>query len=195
MSWEEHWKTGHTPWDAERSPPALLDLVSSGTLPSGRVLVPGCGAGYDVLTLTSAERAVTGLEVAPSALPRFETLRAEAGVPAERATVHHADFFDWEPDALFDLIWDYTFLCAIEPSEREAWAHRVDALLAPGGELVTLIFPVADWPAEDHPPYRMSPDLVSSLLSRRFQATLLEPAARSHPGREGMEWLGRWRRR
>ncbi|KAJ4954452.1 hypothetical protein NE237_011235 [Protea cynaroides] len=52
------------------------------------------------------------------------------------------DFFEWQPTELFDLIFDYTFFCAIEPPMRPAWARRVRDLLKPDGQLITLMFPV-----------------------------------------------------
>lgn len=77
------------------------------------------------------------------------------------------DFFTWEPAEKFDLIVDYTyvynldlcflfiqydftlyicisrsFFCAFEPAVRPLWAQRMEKLLKPGGELITLMFPV-----------------------------------------------------
>lgn len=195
MTWEKAWKEGRTPWDAGDSPPILGELVRGGELPSGRALVPGAGSGYDVLTLATEERRAVGLELSSVAIERFESLREAAGVPAEHAQLVQQDFFEFEPEAPFDLVWDYTFLCAIEPSRRGEWAERIDALLAPEGELVTLIFPVRQGDPDAGPPYPMSPGLVRELLEPRFEAVHLEPVRTSHPARLGKEWLGRWRRR
>lgn len=195
MTWEKAWREGRTPWDAGGSPPILEALVRSGELPRGRALVPGAGSGYDVLTLATAGREVVGLELSSVAIARFESLRGEAGIVADRARVLARDFFEWEPEERFDLVWDYTFLCAIEPSLRPRWAERMDSLLTAEGELVTLIFPVHQGDPEAGPPYPMSPGLVKDLLEPRFTATKLEPVETSHPARLGKEWLGRWRRR
>lgn len=71
------------------------------------------------------------------------------------------DFFTLE-GRKFDVIYDYTFLCAIEPNMRKSWAEKMKQLLKPGGELVTLIFPLET--REGGPPYAMSIDLVTNLL-------------------------------
>ncbi|KAL4958543.1 thiol methyltransferase [Aspergillus filifer] len=42
----------------------------------------------------------------------------------------------------FDLIYDYTFLCALHPNRRQGWAERMAELLRPGGLLVCLEFPM-----------------------------------------------------
>jgi len=196
MSWEEAWREGRTGWDAGGSPPVLRELLERAELPDGRALVPGCGAGYDVLSLASEARVAVGLDLAPPAAERFRALREERGVPAERARIVTEDFFAHRPEEPFDLIWDYTFLCALDPSVRGDWAKKVDSLLAPEGELVTLIFPAVDEPPLGQgPPFPLQPAHVRELLEPRFTAVELRPVERSHPGREGMEWLGRWRRR
>jgi hypothetical protein len=193
--WEDAWREGRTGWDAGRSAPILETLVREGTLPEGRALVPGCGAGYDVLTLASPARTVIGLDVAPTAAERFAALREAAGVPEAQARVEVADFFAYTPETPFDLVWDYTFLCAIEPHQREGWVERMDALLAPGGELVTLIFPATEEPPfGPGPPHPLPPETVRALLAPRFLPVALHPIEESHPGRQGLEWLGRWKR-
>ncbi len=195
MSWELAWREGRTRWDAGASPPVLASLVASHPKVA-RALVPGCGSGYDVFTLSALAERVIGLDVAPTAAERFEALRRELGVDPARAELRVADFFDFEPDERFDLIWDYTFLCALEPQRRDDWARRVDELLADDGELWTLIFPVDPVPMNPGgPPYPMTPELVHDLLAPRFAALSLEPVVLSHPDRRGKEWLGRWRRR
>ena len=193
MSWEERWETKNTPWDQGASAPSLVDLLEASELPAGRALVPGAGAGYDVLTLASADRSVMGVDLAPGAVETFRGLRERAGVPASRAEMVCADFFTWETSARFDLIYDYTFLCAIPPELRPAWRARVDELLVPGGELLMLIFPVE--PPFGDPPYQITPEMACELLGDDFEPLHLEPASRSVESRQGREWLGRWRRR
>jgi hypothetical protein len=196
MTWEDAWREGRTRWDAGGSPPILEQLVREPHAPRERAFVPGCGSGYDVFTLTALAKRVVGLDVAPTASQRFERLRAERGISAARAAIVIDDFFSFEPEGPFDLIWDYTFLCALDPEQRMAWASRTDELLAPGGELWTLIFPVHPVPLNPGgPPHPMTPELVRELLEPRFIALTLEPVTKSHPGREGKEWLGRWTRR
>jgi SAM-dependent methyltransferase len=199
MSWSEAWDEGRTPWDAGAEAPALVELIEQRKIGGKRALVPGCGSGYDALALAEVFDEVVGMDVADGAIERMEALRDERGISAHRVRAIRADFFEFEPDAPFDLIYDYTFLCAIEPQRRQEWARRVEALLAEGGELVTLIFPVVDKPADEGPPYPMSPELVRDLLTPEseafeFEALELREVTVSNEGREGMEWLGRWQR-
>ena len=191
--WERLWEEGRTPWDQGESSKSLQDLVTEGILPSGRALVPGAGAGHDILTLASEDRHCTGLDLSPLAVDRFKRLREERGIPEEWAELVVADFFEWEPGLRFDVIFDYTFLCAIQPELRVIWAERMSRLLAPGGQLVTLIFPTAPPHGEEgSPPFLTTPEQVTQLLVPAFTQLSLAPAKRSVPSREGREWLGRW---
>ncbi|KAM4066209.1 thiopurine s-methyltransferase (TPMT) domain-containing protein [Hirsutella rhossiliensis] len=133
-----------------------------------RALVPGCGKGYDVAMLALHGFDVYGLEVSekgaqvarsyvaselvqPNELNyanRDEWLSTPRGAPE----IITGDFFkrDWQwqvtctEDGVtgFDLIYDYTFLCAILPGMRKNWARRMGELLAPGGVLICLEFPL-----------------------------------------------------
>ncbi|KAL3439601.1 S-adenosyl-L-methionine-dependent methyltransferase, partial [Aspergillus tetrazonus] len=53
----------------------------------------------------------------------------------------------------FDLVYDYTFLCALHPAQRTRWAERMADLLRPGGLLVCLEFPMYKDPALPGPPW------------------------------------------
>ncbi|WP_158542329.1 methyltransferase domain-containing protein [Lujinxingia litoralis] len=204
MSWEDAWQQGRTGWDAGQSSPLLQHLVASGELRGRHALVPGCGAGYDVVTLAESFEVATGQDLAPTARARFEEVRAQAGISPERALYLTGDFFHDDPGAPFDLVWDYTFLCAIDPSLRPRWAARMAEIIAPGGILAALIFPVLqDHPEREAermaqgPPFPLRPADVEALIATDFTTRRLEPvpARLSHPGREGLEWLGLFVRR
>lgn len=204
MTWEQAWAEGRTPWDAGASPPALHSLcagelsVAGEPLPRGRALVPGCGAGHDVLTLAASGRETTGVDLAPDAARRFEELRATREVSQTAACVQVLDFFNWRPADPFDLAWDYTFFCAIPPALRPDWANQLAACLRPGAELWTLMFPLVAEPPEDPrgPPYPVHLSLYAAVLEPAgFELLGAAPVPRSHPGREGREQLARWHRR
>lgn len=190
--WQDAWSTGDTRWDAGEAAPALVDLLSTTPdLPKGRALVPGCGSGYDALALAKAGYNVTALDLVDLAVSRFRSLRDAAGLSKHQAEAHHADFFAYTAETPFSLIWDYTFLCAIPPHLRQAWAQQMAQLVAPTGEVITLIYPIR--PEDDAgPPFAMSPQLVRELLSPFFEEKAMYPVPRSHPARQGREYLARW---
>ncbi len=206
--WEGHWQQQNIPWDQGEAAPELLVALgtaeesssldlSQGLLGLGhsksrrrRALVPGCGQGWDAFALAGAGFEVVGLDLAPSVVEVFSAGRERLGVDA---TIEIANFFEWEPDEPFDVIWDYTFLCAIHPSERPQWREKVKALLAPEGVLATLIFPAMEMaPDYEGPPWPLHPIDVQTLLQADFDQRYLAPARRSPPPRAGKEHLGLW---
>lgn len=123
-SWDELWKDGLTPWDLGTPTPVLIselehikNMGQSQPLPVRmRSLVPGCGGGYDLLTLqnhhtallrqnpllSTMESVVVGLDVSATALQNAErTVQAAAqNSDLTRVELRCGDFFDnaskWE---------------------------------------------------------------------------------------------------
>ncbi|MEM1007385.1 MAG: methyltransferase, partial [Myxococcota bacterium] len=140
--WEQAWQEQNTPWDTGVPAPALLQLLNTATdLPTGRALVPGCGSGYDAFALADAGYQVQAVDISQTAVEHFLNLRDQKAYTPQQVDAHCTDFFSFTPPQPYELIWDYTFLCAIPPSMRDEWAQQMKQLLAPQGELITLIFP------------------------------------------------------
>ncbi|KAH9782540.1 putative thiol methyltransferase 2 [Citrus sinensis] len=198
--WEKCWEEGLTPWDIGQPAPIIVHLHQSGALPKGRALVPGCGTGYDVVAMASPERYVVGLEISDIAIKKAEEVttvckfQLSSSLPnAKFVSFLKADFFTWCPTELFDLIFDYTFFCAIEPEMRAAWAQKIKDFLKPDGELITLMFPISDHVGG--PPYKVSvSDYEEVLHPMGFQAISIVDNKLAIGPRKGREKLGRWKR-
>ena len=133
--------------------------------PDLTALVPGCGRAYDALALARHGYAkVVAVDLSQTACDAaLEELRSSGDPAAAKVEVLCADYFQLDGDAhSYDLIWDCTFLCALEPAARGRWAEQMRALLAPGGELLTAVFPIGE--RDGGPPFAMSVPLVRSLL-------------------------------
>uniref|UniRef100_A0A7S1WD45 Thiopurine S-methyltransferase n=1 Tax=Alexandrium catenella TaxID=2925 RepID=A0A7S1WD45_ALECA len=199
--WEAMWSSGLAKgqaFDAAQVEPAFAKMLQSASdLPKrGRALVPGCGRGYAVAELVRAGFEVVGLELADTAVVAAVDHLESQALPQGSWRIERGDFFALEPSqGKYSMIYDCTFLCALLPGQREDWAKQMDILLEPGGELVTLIFPVKEEPFEGGPPFHMSPELVGRLLEPLgFRPHLLEPVPKELLARPHVagEWLGRW---
>ena len=158
-------------------------------------MVPGCGRGYAVEALCSRERDVLGLEVSETAKRAAEAYLASSEKPEtkQHAKIALEDFFAHEPATKYDLAFDSTFLCAIEPSRREAWASKYASLIRPGGELISNVFPNGDF--EGGPPFALSPKIVADLLEPvGFEAMSLTETPETQWARGREEYLYRFRR-
>jgi methyl halide transferase len=118
--WESLWKDGITPWDLGRPTASLVSELAR-QYPTDRtsyndgnrtvrVLVPGCGAGYDLISLhlhfgalaeagKIRDATIVGLDVSPTSLSRASDVLEEffATMPATRSTqvlLVHGDYFE-----------------------------------------------------------------------------------------------------
>lgn len=211
--WNDIWDAGLSPgegFDATKSSPALIDAIESGRVDvkGKRAFVPGCGRGYDVITLAQAGASSSvGLDYSNRAVEDARQYTSSQRLPTDvtaRLRIDQGDFFSYsDPAGPFDVGYDYTFLCALHPSMRSDWATAWKRLLQPGGRLITMIFPVD--PAMDvskgyqGPPWPVTPEVYRDLLQQQqgFKCVYLEPVPPhlSNPSkRAGKEYLGIWER-
>ncbi len=129
--WNRRYQAGDTPWDRGAASPFLgvcLDL----TEPGSTVLIPGCGMGYEVVALAMLGYRVTGLDLSELALSNCRKALQAAGVEAE---LHCADALHWEAPEAFDVVYEQTCLCALDPANWERYAERLAAWTRPEGRL------------------------------------------------------------
>ncbi|GJC98138.1 thiopurine S-Methyltransferase [Colletotrichum higginsianum] len=181
--WSAFWEEKYTPWDRGGPSLALLDILT--TRPD---LVPP--------TPSPAEQKQSSREKPTALVPGSKEnekaiaakLEAETEAPDEDLEVYairhpsgaepgcvtwlSGDFFsdswleEWNRGKAFDLIFDYTFLCALPPTARSSWATRMATLLSPRGRLVCLEFPSGKPLSQPGPPWGLTPEIYLALLSR-----------------------------
>ena len=193
--WDERFAAGFTPWDAGGVPAAFSRwLPALGPGAGRRVLVPGCGAAYEVAALDAAGFAVTAIDYAATALAQARRVLGDA--LAER-TLHQADYFAFDA-APFDLVYERAFVAALPPALWPRWAERCARLLSPGGRLAGLFVIEGEVPAPRRgPPFATTLAELRGLLDRAFVlvAEAAVPPAESLPVFAGRErWL-QWARR
>ncbi|GAA94124.1 uncharacterized protein L969DRAFT_86229 [Mixia osmundae IAM 14324] len=199
--WDKAWQAGSTPWDNNDIQPGLSELLEE--LPIGKTLgqpgktaiIPGCGRGYDVAAIAARyEMDCVGLDISPTAVEAAKVWYAAQPNLSDRVRFQCGNFFDFEvPDDKFALAYEYTFLCALPPSMRKAWGQRFSEIMAPGGHLIALVFPM-DGDRAGGPPYSVDLDLFDELLPD-FEK--IHQSAPSHPapGRERREMITVWKRK
>lgn len=186
--WEQHYQSGDMPWEKGEASPGLVDfLAAHPDLPRGHVLVPGCGTGHDVRVWATAGFAVTGMDLAPSAIRIARERTAEAGL---NANFELGDFLTVpypEPEP-FDWVFEHTLYCAIQPDQRDAYRAAVMRCLKPGGQFLAVHYLIPD---EDGPPFGCTREEVLQRFQKDF--TLLNDwVPRSYPNRTGLERIFHW---
>ena len=185
--WTIRYRDHVTPWDAGGVPADLHTFAR--TLPQGaRILIPGCGTGYEVGFLAERGYDVLAIDFSPEAI---ELARATLGHFADRLQL--ADFFEFDPGALpFDAVYERAFLCALPRKTWARYAQRMTELLAPGKALAGFFF-YGDNPRG--PPFGTAPAELHGLLDGSFELIEDRVATESLPVFQGGERWQVWRRR
>lgn len=211
--WSSVWARQHPPFfDKLCASPFVAALSSTwGLREKARCLIPGCGRGYNVSALATAQPTfyVLGVDLCPAAvslakerqLAEFafqEKLELPAPFPLQAVEYRCANFFKLpaaHPENRFDLVLDDCFLCMLDPRVWPGWAKKMSALVKAGGQLVVAIFPIMERDAKAAgPPFALSIARVRDLLLEQgFKALAIEsmPPELCHAGRGGVGSAGK----
>lgn len=187
--WEERYQSGDMPWEKGEPSPGLIDfLAAHPELPRGTVLVPGCGTGHDARAWSRAGFTVTGLDLAPSAIRLAQERTRAAGLNAE---FRQSNFLEDEPFAQFDLIFEHTLFCAIDPARRDDYVRAIQRWLKPGGQFLAVHYMIRD---TEGPPHGCAQQELTERFSPHFDL-MAGWVPRSYANRTGLELMLWWRRK
>ena len=187
--WEKRYLEADTPWDKGEPAPGLIDWLQKKTLEEdARVLVPGCGRGHDASAWAKAGYETTGMDLSDLALSgareKYESLPNLAFFPG--------NFLEDKPQEPYDLIFEHTLYCAIDPIRRDEYAQALNHWLKPGGHFLAIhfVFPLL----EEGPPFGASKDEIINDSSPHLK--LIEDWKPRHfDGRRDEEWMFLWKRK
>ncbi|HEY6239334.1 MAG TPA: methyltransferase domain-containing protein [Burkholderiales bacterium] len=183
--WEKRFRENFTPWDAGGVPAALRAFLKSE--PRGqRVLIPGCGSGYEIRAFVEAGHDVIAVDFAPAAVERAQRI---LGSLSDR--VRLADFFESDFEVPFDLVYERAFLCSLPRPLRPRYARRAVELLGPRGRIVGFFF-FED--GERGPPFGLKTGELETLLGQHFDRTADAAVSDSIPIFAGKERWQVWTR-
>lgn len=188
-NWNQRYVDGDTPWDKGDAAPGLIDwLVGNDMNPDSRILVPGCGCGHDAHAWARAGFETTGVDLSELALnradERYEAIPGLAFFPG--------NFLQDAPKEPYDLIFEHTLYCAIDPARRDEYAKAVTRWLKPGGHFLAIhfTFPLT----EEGPPFGASREEIIDRFSDKFEL-IEEWEPRNFEGREREERMFYWKRK
>jgi SAM-dependent methyltransferase len=195
QDWNARYAEGNLPWDTGATDEHLVASVRTGAVTPGRTLEVGCGTGTNALWLAAQGFDVLGVDLSPLAIDKARA--KAAATSAERCRFDVLDFLVAEPaGGPFDFVFDRGCFHVFDDSAvRAQFAARVAALLAPGGQWLSLIGSTEGPPRDSGPPRRTAGEVMAAmepvvevveLRSIYFEALIESPAK---------AWLCRARRR
>lgn len=179
--WSNRYLNHDTGWDTGciTTPlKAYIDQLEDKNIP---ILIPGCGNSYEAAYLL--QQGFTNITLIDISTTLCEQLseRFTAYLPMGLQIVC-ADFF--EHTGQYGLIIEQTLFCALDPSLRENYAHKMQQLLKPAGKLVGLLF---NKQFNGGPPFGGDEAEYRGLFQSYFDIAVMEPCYNSIKPREGAE--------
>ncbi len=133
--WNSRYQSQETGWDLGTVSPPLKEYIDQLVDKNLRILIVGCGNAYEAeYLLESGFQHITLLDIAPTLVGKLK--EKYASVP--QIKVIQGDFFEFS--GAFDLVFEQTFFCAIDPIKRQDYVHKMHELIVPNGKLVGVMF-------------------------------------------------------
>jgi SAM-dependent methyltransferase len=182
--WSTRYQDKSTPWDLHEPSPALVWALQKFKLPKLRVAVLGCGRGHDAFHFASQGHKTTGFDFSPSALAEAEKLYGQN----ENLKWVQQDVFNLNADYFeqFDLVFDHTLFCAVDPDKRQSLVKIWERLLTEQGQILGVFFTM---PKLDGPPYGSTEGEIGHRLSAYFRTDFWMRSRVSAPSRMGKELI------
>lgn len=185
--WDHLYRTGAAGWNLDSPNPVLEQLIDEEVIaPPAKLLAPGCGHGHDALYAARKSFTAYGVDFSNLAIAQAVRNAAEKQLRVEFLRMN---IFDNRLDfsGPFDLIFEYTLFCALPQNRVPDMLARFAELLAPGGRLITVLFPIDGRPGG--PPFAIDLDQFLLQAGEHFNLVARREDIHSVKPRKGKELL------
>ena len=177
--WSNRYQSNTANWDLNQVSPPIKEYINQLTNKNYRILIPGCGNSYEAeYLLQQGFTDITIIDIAPNLIEQLKLKFKNK--PTIQIIL--GDFFTLQQS--FDLIFEQTFFCALDPSLRKEYVSKMHSLLKPKGKLVGLLF---NRNFEGGPPFGGTMNEYSTLFSQHFTSKVFESCFNSFIKRQETE--------
>ncbi len=181
--WTKSYQGNNNPgWNLGEPAEALKDMIPRLKLSRSRILVLGCGEGHDAALFAQSGHVVTAVDISPLALERAKKLYGHI------TDLHfvEADLFNLPRtfEKSFDIIFEHTCYCAINPSLRQDLVKIWNKMLVDGGFLMGVFF---TFEKRQGPPFGGSEWELRQRLKNNYHPIFWGRWGSSIPNRQGKE--------
>jgi hypothetical protein len=180
--WTQLYQNNEAGWDLGQPAPALIEIYPKLKLPVSRIAVIGGGTGHDAAFLAKQGHHVTLIDISPEAISK-----------AQKQYSHLANLQYLQCDAFnlpqelshsFDLVFEHTCYCAINPRLRNHLIKSWSSLLHETGQLFGIFFTMEK---RNGPPFGGSEWELRQRLKKNFKPLIWQRFKNSIKGRWGKE--------
>ncbi|TDJ52042.1 MAG: methyltransferase domain-containing protein [Nitrospina sp.] len=183
--WQGHYDASDLRWDLGEVAPPFVRLWQDKILTPGKMIVPGCGQGHEVVFFAGHGWDVTGVDYSPGAVSLLNQTLKEKNLEAR---VLSQDFFalDATHRGIYDTLLEQTFFCAISPESRGDYVATAHRILKPGGFIMGLFYETGE---QGGPPFNTTKQDIHKHFSKKFALVRVEKCDHSAEQRKDKEWL------
>ncbi len=164
--WNKRYLDDNTGWDIGAPTPILTNYLKENKS-IGKVCVLGCGNGHDALELARYNNDVYAVDFAKKALDNLKQSSAN-----EKLAINlvNEDLFNLNShySTFFDLVFEYTCFCAIDPSRRKEYFDVVHKILKKNGLLFAIFIPLDKKINNEGPPFGVDISQIENLIFNKF---------------------------
>ncbi len=182
--WTDLYETNETRWDLMGPHPELGSIVSQLKLQTARVLVLGAGRCHDANFLAKLGHKVMAVDISPLAIEQAKKLYGEN--PNLEFLV--SDIFELPKDFdhSFDLVFEHTCYCAIDPKKRKELVKVWNRVLSERGNLLGIFW--AMWRPLG-PPFGTTEWEIRKRLEKKHRFLYWNRLTESPENRQGSEFV------
>ena len=163
--WEDIYLNNDTGWDLGDPTPVFIEI--SKQIKPGKLIILGCGRGYDAVMFAKKGFEVTAVDFSPSAVNFLSNLSNKNKV---KVNIIQEDLFILNERYInhFDYVIEQTCFCAIDPNRRIEYEKLVRTIIKVNGSLIGLWFPLGKRIKEGGPPWGVSEFEVKSIFKNNW---------------------------
>ncbi|MFC1738832.1 class I SAM-dependent methyltransferase [Planctomycetota bacterium] len=141
------------PWNTEKPPELLVELIDSRKVQPCKTIDLGCGAGNYAVYLAGGGFEVTGVDFSPTAIKIARENAKRKGVKCNFIVADVVEGLS-EIKESWDFAYDWGLLHHILPEQRQKYVENVYRILNPQGKYLSLCFSEKDKVFEGSGKYR-----------------------------------------
>lgn len=165
--WNKRYLDNNTAWDIGTPTPIVINYLKKNKK-IGKVCILGCGNGYDALEFSKYENDVYAVDFADQALKNLKKLSNKNNLDINLV---NQDIFNLNKSYphFFDLVFEYTCFCAIDPARRQEYFNVVHGILKNDGLLFAIFIPLDKDINRDGPPFGVNLEQIENMISGKFK--------------------------